>query len=150
MSAVYNANFSVMRRSPKRDHFRGDGVSLNARTLDGATVIAAAGELDASNIHHLTDYARSCLTQAHAFVLDFSQLDFIGAQSIRSLRQIADDCGKTGIDWALVPGHAVNRLLRIFDREAQLPTASSITEALERFSAPGHGRTLLQVLTQSG
>jgi anti-anti-sigma factor len=150
MSAVYNANFSVMRRSPKRDHFRGDGVTLNAQTLDGATVVAAAGELDASNIHHLTDHARSCLTDCHAFVLDLSQLDFLAAQGIRTILEIADECGRSGIDWALVPGHAVNRLLRIFDKESQLPIASSITEALERFSAPVRGQRLFQLVTKSG
>jgi anti-anti-sigma factor len=150
MSAVHSANFSVRRRSRDRDHFSGDGVWLNAQTLDGTTVVAAAGELDASNIHHLTDYARSCLTDGHALVLDFTQLDFLGAEGIRSLREIADDCDRSGIDWTLVPGHAVNRLLRIFDKEAQLPTASSITEALEHFSAPGCAHSLLQLVTKSG
>lgn len=149
MSAVY-ANFSVLRRSPKRDHFRGDGVTLNTQTLDGATVVAAAGELDASNIHHLTDYTRSCLTDCHALVLDFSQLDFIAAQGIRTLLEIARDCGQSGIDWTLVPGHAVDRLLRIFDKELQLPTAPSITEALERLSAPARGHRLFQLVTKSG
>jgi anti-anti-sigma factor len=150
MSAVHKANFSVMRRSRNRDHFSGDGVWLNAHTLDSATVVAAAGELDASNIHRLTDYARSCLTDGHALVLDFSRLDFFGAQGIWSLLEIADDCGRSGIDWALVPGHAVHRLLRIFENDAQLPLASSITEALERFSAPGCARSLLQLVPKSG
>lgn len=139
-----------MRRSPNRDQFSDDGVWLNAQTLDGATVVTAEGELDASNIHRLTDYARSCLTEGHALVLDFSQLDFLGAQGIWSLLEIADDCVRSGIDWALVPGHAVDRLLRIFDNDAQLPTVSSIAEALERFSAPGCAQGLLQLVTKSG
>ena len=150
MSAVHNANFTVLRRARNRDHFSGDRVWLNAQTLDGATVVAAAGELDASNIHRLTDYARSFLTDSHALVLDLSQLDFLGAQGIRSLIEIADDCARSGIDWALVPGHAVDRLLRIFDNDAQLPTVCSITEALERFSAPGCAHSLLQLVTKSG
>jgi anti-anti-sigma factor len=153
MSAVRKfsvAQSSVVQRSRNRDHVSGDGVWLNAQTHDGATVVVAAGELDASNLHHLTDYARSCLSAGHALVLDLSRLDFLGAQGIRSLLQIADDCGRSGIDWALVPGHAVNRLLRIFDNEAELPTAPSITEALERISAPGCARSLLQLVTKSG
>src|ERR1700730_15394538 len=95
MSAVHNANFSVRRRSRDRDHFSGDGVWLNAQTLDGTTVVAAAGELDASSIGPLAHDARSALTDGHALVQEFSQLDFLEGKGIRNLHEIADDCDRS-------------------------------------------------------
>lgn len=149
MSGVHNARLSAMTRASTLGQFSGDGVCLSAQTLDGATVIAATGELDASNIHNLTDYTRSWLGGGRWLILDLSRLDFLGAQGIRSLFEIADECQRSGIEWALVPSHPVSRLLRICDKHARLPAASSIDQALERFSAPARARGLLQLVTKS-
>lgn len=149
MTAVHNTKSSVMRGSGNLDQSWGDGVCLSARMLDGATVVAATGELDASNVHHLTDFVRSCLTGGHSLVLDLSELDFLGAQGIRDLFEIADECARSGIEWVLVPSHPVSRLLRICDRQWQLPVVTSIDQALERFSAPARARGLLQLVTES-
>ena len=143
MTAVHNAKCFEMRRSAQ-------GVCLTGHTHAGATIVGATGELDASNIHHLTDFARSCRIGGRALILDFSQLDFLGAQGIRSLFEIADECDQSGTEWAMVPGHAVSRLLRICDTEARVPTVSSIDDALERFSASSRARRLLQLVTKSG
>ena len=149
MSAVHNAKSFEPRRSRSIDQFSADGVCFAAQTLDGATVVSATGELDASNIHHLRDFARSCLTRGPTLVLDLSHLDFLGAQGIRSLLEIADECERSGIEWALVPSHPVSRLLRICDKHARLPAVSSIDEAVERFSAPARMHGLLQLVTKS-
>jgi anti-anti-sigma factor len=149
MSAVHNAKYSEMRRSGNVDTFSSDGVCLSSQTLYGATVVAATGELDASNIHHLTDYTRSCLTGGLSLVLDLSRLNFLGAQGIRNLFEIADQCERRGIAWALVPSHPVSRLLRICDKRARLPSVSSIDQALEHFSAPASIRGLLQLVPKS-
>jgi anti-anti-sigma factor len=149
MSAVHNAKSFEMRSSGNVDKFFSDGVCLSSQTLNGATVIAASGELDASNIHHLTDYTRSCLTGGRSLVLDLSRLNFLGARGIRNLFEIADQCERRGIEWALVPSHPVSRLLRICDKRAHLPSASSIDQALERFSAPAGIRGLLQLVPKA-
>jgi anti-anti-sigma factor len=148
MIAVHNARFSGISRPGTLGQFSSDGVCLSAQTLDGATVIVATGELDASNIHHLTDYVRSCLTSGRSLILDLSRLDFLGAQGIRTLLKISDECRRSGIEWVLVPSHPVSRLLRICDKQARLPAVSSIDQALERVSAPV-GARLLQLVTKS-
>lgn len=150
MTAVHIEKSSDMRRSGHLDQLSGEGVCLNAQSLGDATVVAATGELDASNIDRLTDYVRSCLAGGRALILDLRQLGFLGAQGIRALFEISDECGVSGTDWALVPGHPVTRLLRICDTEARLPTVASIDEALERFSAPSRALRLLQLVTKSG
>jgi anti-anti-sigma factor len=146
MSAVHNEKSSEFRRSSQS---WGDGVCLRSHTLNGATVVSVTGELDASNIHHLTDYTRPCLTRRSSLVLDLSELEFLGAQGIQSLFAIADECERNGIEWALVPSHPVSRLLRICDKQARLPSVGSIDQALERVSAPARMRRLLQLVTKS-
>jgi anti-anti-sigma factor len=138
-----------MLRSGNRDQDEGAGVRFSAQTLNGTTVVVASGELDASNIHYLTDYMRSRLKAARSLVLDLSQLTFLGAQGIRNLFELEDLCQRRGIEWALVPSRPVSRLLRICDEHARLPSASSIDQALERFSTPPIKRALLQLVTKS-
>jgi anti-anti-sigma factor len=146
MSAVHNAKSSEFRRSSQS---WGDGVCLRSHTLHGATVVSVTGELDASNIDHLTDYVRPCLTRGSSLVLDLSQLDFLGAQGIQSLFGIADECERNGTEWALVPSHPVSRLLRICDKQARVPSVRSIDQALELVSAPARMRGLLQLVPKS-
>lgn len=136
MTAVQNPTLSAMRKSGKPDHFFGQGVCLRAQMHGAATVVGATGELDASNIHHLTNYVRRYLSGDRPLVLDLSQLDFLAAQGIRCLFEIADECDRNGIEWALVPGRPVLRFLRICDKDAWLPAVSSIDEAVQCFSAP--------------
>ena len=146
MSAVHNARSSESGRSSRS---WGDGVCWRTHTLGGTTVVSVTGELDASNIDHLTDCARPFLASGRSLILDLSELDFLGAQGIRSLFAIADECRRGRIKWALVPSHPVTRLLRVCDKQARLPSATSIDEALERVSAPARTRKLLQLVTKS-
>jgi anti-anti-sigma factor len=149
MSAVDNADLSAMRSSGRLDRFTADGVTLTANQFAGAIVVAATGELDASNIHHLTDYVSRFITRGRALVLDLSQLDFLAAHGIRVLFELDGECGRTGTEWAVLTGRPVTRLLRICDQDARLPAVTSIDEALERFSRPTRARQLLQLVPKS-
>ena len=146
MSAVHIPRSSESGRSSQS---WGDGVCMRSHTLGGTTVVSIAGELDASNIDHLTVCARPFLASGRSLVLDLSELDFLGAQGIHSLFAIADECRRGRIKWALVPSHPVSRLLRVCDEQARLPSATSIDEALERVSAPARTGELLQLVTKS-
>jgi anti-anti-sigma factor len=122
---------------------------MRTHTLGATTVVSIAGELDASNIDQLTVWTRPFLASSRSLILDLSELDFLGAQGIRSLFAIADECKRGRITWALVPSHPVSRLLRVCDKQERLPSATSIDEALERVSAPARTRELLQLVTKS-
>jgi anti-anti-sigma factor len=150
MTAVDNAAPSATRGSGKLDHFSAHGVHLHAQTYGGTTIIGATGELDAFNIHHLSGFARRCAGARRPLVLDLSRLDFLAAQGIDCLRGVADECERNSIEWALVPGHAVLRLLRICEQDTRLPVMSSIDEALQRFSDSVRPQALLQLVTKSG
>jgi anti-anti-sigma factor len=147
MTVVHNANIFATRRC---DLFAADGVCLSTELHPGATVIVVTGELDAANIHHLAQYAGRRLSDARSLILDLSGLDFLAAQGIRVLYELDRECDRRKTGWALVPGHPVTRLLRVCDKDAHLPSVSSIGEALERFSRVAQARKLLQLVTKSG
>jgi anti-anti-sigma factor len=127
-----------------------DGVRFSTHTEHAATVVAAAGEIDASNIDRLTECIARALTDGRALILDLSELDFFGAQGIPALFSVNELCSNAGVDWAVVTNHPVRRLLRIGDRDHRLPTVSSVPEALTRLASPTPVRRLLQLVTKSG
>jgi hypothetical protein len=47
-----------------------------------------------------------------------------------------DQCHRHGVEWALVAGPSATRLLQICDSDGRLPSATSISGALEHFSGP--------------
>ena len=150
MTAVHNTKSATTRRSRACDDFCGGGLCFHAQPLGGALVVSVIGELDASNVDRLNEYAKACLTDRNPFILDFSQMNFFGAQGVKSLFAIADQCDHDRRLWSVIPGREVTRLLRICDKDAKLPTAGSIDDALEGFSAMKRARRLLQLVTKSG
>lgn len=146
---VNNAALSAKRSSGRLDHFCGERVALFAHTFSDATVVGVTGELDACNMHHLTDCAHAYVATGRALVLDLSQLDFLAAQGITTLFDISDECAQAGVKWVLVTGHAASRLLRICDPDQRLPVVSSIDEALQRFSAETQPQALLQLVAKA-
>jgi anti-anti-sigma factor len=134
-------------------HLDRGGVRLSTHNENAATVVAATGEIDASNVDRLTEYTRRILSEDvedRPLVLDLSQLSFIGTQGIPALFTLGEECGKAGVGWAVVVGHPVERLLRIGDSDHRLPTARSLSQALQRLTTPTPARRLLQLVTKSG
>lgn len=126
------------------------GVRLSTHTEGSATVVAATGEIDASNISRLTDYVRGVLRANCPLVIDLSELSFFGAQGIPALFMLSEECGRAGVSWAVVTSHPVQRLLRIGDKDRRLPTVSSVSDALKRLATPTPARRLLQLVTKPG
>jgi len=147
MTVVHNAN-----SSGNLDHVSAscDGALLSSRAQGAATVIAATGEIDASNIASLADYTQRCLGGDRPVVLDLTRLDFLGAQGIPALFDIDARCGDAGVQWAVVPSHPVSRLLRICDKDRRLPTAGSVDEALQRFCGASQTQRLLKLVPETG
>src|SRR6185312_12616430 len=133
MSAVHYTKSTTKQTPCTGGQFCSPRLCLHSQTRGGAIAISVTGELDASNVHHLAECAKACYTSGQSFVLDFSELKFFGAQGIRSLFEIADECDGNGRQWAFVSGREVTRLLGICDKDERLPTAESIDGALEKF-----------------
>ena len=99
---------------------------LDARWVKSpVTIICAHGEIDQANAHTLAYLARR-----RKLILDLTHLEFFGAAGFSALHRISVSCAHAGIDWALVPGAAVSRILRICDPDGLLPSVDTVSAAL--------------------
>ena len=122
-----------------------DGVGLSSEWRRGAMVVRVSGEVDASNVHHLTGLLRRSDGDARPLVLDLTRVDFFAAHCTRILFELAEERRHLHANWALVPGRVVARLLRVSDPEGLLPTADSADQALQNFSVSERPSLLLQL-----
>jgi anti-anti-sigma factor len=102
-------------------------------------VISAEGDIDASNVDALTEYTLGRVNGYRGLVLDLSGLDFFGAEGFSALHRISVNCARVGTGWAIVPGSAASRVLRICDPQDSLPLADTVEAALGRLTAPEPG-----------
>ena len=100
------------------------------RLKSSVAVISAHGDIDASNAGTLAEYTLGHVTDCRGLILDLRGLDFFGAKGFAALHKVSAGCARAGIGWALVPGAAVSRVLRICDPQGTLPAASTLGAAL--------------------
>ena len=100
------------------------------RLKSSVAVISAHGDLDASNVSDVTEYTLGHVMGCRGLILDLRGLDFFGATGFSALHKVSAGCARAGIGWALVPGAAVSRVLRICDPQGTLPAASTLDAAL--------------------
>ena len=93
-------------------------------------IICARGEIDQANAHTLAECSLACLARRCGLILDLTDLEFFGAAGFSALHRISLSCAHAGINWTLVPGFAVSRLLRICDPDGLLPSVGSVGAAL--------------------
>lgn len=115
-----------------RSASRGTGPNLiRSQALSATTVLVAAfGEIDAASATALADGIERHLPGYRQLVLDLSRLEFFGTAGYSVLQKVHARCAQSGIDWVLVPGPEVERLLRVCEPDAILPTAPNIVAAV--------------------
>jgi anti-anti-sigma factor len=100
------------------------------RLRSSISVVMAHGGIDASNADTLTEYTLGHLTRCRGLILDLRDLDFFGTEGFSALHRVSVCCARAGIGWAVVPGEAVFRVLRIGDPQGMLPAASTLEAAM--------------------
>jgi len=108
--------------------------------------VGVFGEVDASNVHHVLDYAKDRVLESRTLVINLAGVKFFGAQGIQVLFEIDDLCRDAGVRWVLMAGRPVHRLLRICDADERLMVVPSIQHALQEFAIP-RSRRLLKLIT---
>ncbi|MGE2715582.1 STAS domain-containing protein [Mycolicibacterium litorale] len=101
------------------------------------SVMTAAGEVDATNGRDLGRYVERHTATASQLIVDLSGVSFFGSQGFSALHYMSVSCARIDVDWVIVPGREVRRLLRICDPQGELPLADSVESArarLERVS----------------
>lgn len=101
-----------------------------ARWGRSGAVISVHGEIDAANADQLGEYVRQCAARCEWLVLDLSDLEFMGAAGFSALQTIEARCISGKVQWVLVPGTAVSRLLRVCDPDSSVATSESMAAAL--------------------
>ncbi|EUA67290.1 STAS domain protein [Mycobacteroides abscessus subsp. bolletii 1513] len=99
-------------------------------------VIAAGGDLDATNAGCFVEYALRHIDEKHALVLDLRKLEFLGTEGFLALKTAWSYAHQRAIDCTLLPSAAVDRLLEIGDPECTVSTADSLREVLNRLALP--------------
>lgn len=115
--------------NPADDDSAGDGPRMRAHCRHAATVVTISGDVDAANIDCASDFATRYVAVGNAVIIDLSGVTLFAAPSISMLFAVDEACATAGVQWALVPGRAVSRVMRLTDCDAALPTASSLPEA---------------------
>jgi anti-anti-sigma factor len=112
---------------------------FRSRELSETTVlVAAVGEIDAANSAELRTFIEDHLGGYQQLVLDLSRLDFFGTDGFSALHTINVRCSRRGIDWVMVPGPEVSRMLRVCDPEGALATATNIVSAVAALARGPH------------
>jgi anti-anti-sigma factor len=111
-----------------------------------AIVLTASGEIDASNADSFGKTVSRLSAEGDPLVVDLRAVDFCGVQGLQVLVALDEACRGSDLAWALVPGQAVQALLRIGDFGAHLPVVPSVADALQRFESDKRaGRQLLSL-----
>lgn len=125
--------------APRPGNRRAERGQFRARELSRTTVlVAAVGEVDAANSADLFDFIEDRVAGYEQLVLDLSQLDFFGTDGFSALHTVNVRCARRGVEWVLVPGPAVARVLRVCDPEGELSTAGNIVSAVAALARGPH------------
>ena len=99
-------------------------------------LIAAFGEIDAANALALGRFVEAELDRTSRLIVDLRGLSFFGTQGFSILHRINVMCSRHAVNWVVIPGAEVDRLLRICDPDACLPVADSLDEAVATATRP--------------
>lgn len=114
---------------------------IRTRELSATTILLAAfGDIDAASATDLSERIERHAAGYRQLVLDLSRLEFFGTAGYSVLHRVNSRCARTGVDWVLVPGPEVRRLLRVCDPDGILPTAPNIVSAVAALARSHAGR----------
>jgi anti-anti-sigma regulatory factor len=108
------------------------GAQIRAHCRHLAIVVTVHGCVDATNVKRLSQHVRRFVRANDRVVLDLTGVSSFAPEGLSLLDSLDEDCRIAGVQWMLVAGDAVSKLLE-GDSEAVL-VASSVGEALHDFA----------------
>lgn len=104
----------------------GDPLRMSTAWQSATVVrISAGGEVDASNSERLSRYVFRYAANCRHLILDLSGVEFFAVEAFSTLRTIGHRCATAQVNWTLVPGRAVSRVLTLCD-----PRGALLSDAL--------------------
>lgn len=145
---MHNPNMPTERRMSASNITESDMAVYCTKWLaPSSAVLSVFGEIDAANCREFADYVFLHLPHVQELVLDLTGVDFFGTSAYATLHTMSVRATGEGIDWMIVPSHAVARLLRICDPDGALPIEESVATALLRLERDPSD--LLQVVAKA-
>ena len=127
-----------------------DLAQMSALFRQLATVVSISGELAASNLARVTEYATRYVLCEKPFVLDLSDVEAFSDSAIGLLYAIDDAAYIEGVEWAVVASPAVLATLSVYGDPADFHTVDSVPDALHHFAdATAARRRLLPILSKT-
>jgi anti-anti-sigma factor len=124
------------------------GMRACARQL--ATVVTVDGDIDATNVQQVTQYATRYVLAEKPFVLDLSAVNSISPQGISLIFALDDKCDAAGLEWELVANPTILDTIGHDVDPATLPVSGSVARALAHFAdVTRRRRRLLPALPKS-
>lgn len=103
-------------------------------------IVTVDGDIDAINGRALGRYVERHARASSQLIVDLSALNYFGAQGFTALHYISACCEHNQVDWTVVGGVEVQRLLRICDPDGELPVEASREQAARRLSRVARNR----------
>ena len=100
------------------------------------TRVVVDGEIDAANALALSKYVEAELESTSRLIVDLRALDFFGTQGFSILHRINVMCSRYSVNWVLVAGTEVDRVLHMCDPDGGLPVARSLDGAISDVVRP--------------
>ncbi|MEU0494650.1 STAS domain-containing protein [Mycobacterium sp. NPDC006124] len=105
-------------------------------TRSPVLVVSAEGEVDAANALLLGKYVEAELESASRLVVDLRELEFFAVQGFSILHRINVMCSRHAVNWVVLAGTEVNRVLRVCDPDGGLPVADTMEAAIATVTRP--------------
>lgn len=99
-------------------------------------VVTADGEVDAANALSLSKHVEGELESISRLVVDLRGLEFFGVQGFSILHRINVMCSRHSVNWVVLAGTEVQRVLRVCDPDGGLPVANSMEAAVATVTRP--------------
>ena len=104
---------------------------FSVRHPAGARIrVAASGEIDAVNGRALGTFVERHTGISKQLIVDLRAVDFFGTQGFTALYYISVHCTRSDVDWMLVGGPPVRRILQICDPDGELPFVEDLQAAV--------------------
>ena len=127
-----------------------NGAQMRALCRQLATVVTVSGDVNETNLDHVSAYAKRFVLTEKPFVLDLSGVNSFPPECISLLYRLDEACDHAGVEYSVIISQPVNRTLRLFGEGETFPTSGSVAEALHHFAdSIGERRRLLPLLTKT-
>lgn len=123
------ADLASKARSRYREPaFEFNGARIWAHCRHIATVVAIEGDVDATNVDKIREYAGLFILTKDRLVFDISEIEPITDEAISLVCGLVEDCRDAGVDWILVATDEVADQLRDY------PVTHSVREAVNLYA----------------